>query len=115
MARAAAARGPTRPRRRSGRLRWRSCADTTHGAPSQLVVHHECASGEAGSLEEVLRVASAGKRVRVDTDATGRGAELDDEIGDRLPHSHCPCFSFYEQVADHTEAGAVAQRLDLDR
>src|SRR6266404_8057951 len=100
MARATAARGPTRPRRRSGRRRWRSCADITHGVRSELVVHHERASGEAGSLEEVLRVAGAGKRVRVDADAAGRGAELDDEVSDRLPHPDCPCLSLYEEVAD---------------
>src|SRR5205823_12249727 len=54
------------------------------GTRSQLVVHHQCASGETGSLEEVLRVAGAGKCIRVDSHAMCSGAELDHQIGNRL-------------------------------
>ena len=71
-------RGPRRPRQRSDRRRWRSCADTTQplgrarragSASSELVVHDQRPGGEARTLEEVLRGAGAGQRVRVDADA----------------------------------------------
>ena len=44
-----------------------------------------------------------------------RRAERDDQIGDRLAHPHRPRLRLDEQIADHSEPGAVTQRLDLDR
>ncbi len=63
------------------------CRVVVIGRGVEGLVHHERAGGEAAALEEVLRFAVAGERERVDADASGGDAELDEVGGNRLPHA----------------------------
>ena len=83
--------------------------------PIARSVHHQEARGEAGPLEEVLRLAMAGQRGRVDTRASGLGAERDQLLDEQLPHPDRPASGSHVDLVDHAEPGAVAQHLDHAR
>ena len=79
-------------------------------APRARCITNERAVNPA-SLEEILGLAVAGERGRVDADATGIDAEREQLFYQQLPHPDRPRLRLHEDLVDDAEPGAVAQYL----
>src|SRR5207248_2764916 len=76
-------------------------------------MHHQRPGCEAERLEEVLRLAIAGKGEGVDTHATALAAPLEDDIDERFADTDGARTRFDKDIREDAERAAVAQPLDV--
>ena len=74
-------------------------------------MHDERAGGEAGPLEEVLRLAVTGQRERVDADAPGRVRPVDEVGRERLADPDRTRLGLDVEVADDGERARRRARV----